>query len=207
MHNYITFHITIMASNNLHAYLAGHAPIIAENDANHFYQVRQDQQRYDLGLRRKQADYDRFVRLGGNPFEGFDPSRYSDEAANKEEQERVAALFAAEKDAKNYYDNELKKHQEREKIMELEKNRKEMIRNQQEERQRQHQEERQRQQEEMIRTREAMINENRTLLPPSTMTPMGQLKFWWNKKAGRRSKKKGKKGTRRHSKKKGTRRH
>jgi hypothetical protein len=40
--------------------------------------------------------------------------------------------------------------------------------------------------------REEMINQNRKLLPPSTMTPMGQLKFWWNKKAGRRSSKKAK---------------
>jgi len=83
---------------------------------------------------------------------------------------------------------------------------------QQQQEQLQQQEEMQRQQEEMQRqqaslAREEMINQNRKLLPPSTMTPMGQLKFWWNKQGGRRSKKKGKKGTRRHSKKKSTRRH
>jgi len=52
-----------------------------------------------------------------------------------------------------------------------------------------------------------IMNENRKLLPPSTMTPIGQLNFWWRRKGGRRSKKKGKKCTRRHSKKKSTRRH
>ena len=49
------------------------------------------------------------------------------------------------------------------------------------------------------------VNKNRKLLPPSNMTPMDQLNFWrksfFNKKGGRRSNKKAKKG------KKGTRRH
>jgi hypothetical protein len=60
-----------------------------------------------------------------------------------------------------------------------------------------------------------IMNENRNELPPSTMTPRGYFRAWGNsilgtpfgKKGGRRSKKKGKKGTRRHSKKKSTRRH
>ena len=172
------------------------ARIKAQNDA-HFAKLRQEQEEYDRKVRQLQTDYDRLVRQGSNPLEGFDPSRYTDAAAEAEKI-RTNALIAAKEEEKRINAIALKSRQDyQDHLVQEETARKAAA-----------------------AAREEIMNETRKKLPPSTISPGGYFRALGNSILGRspfgggrrsskkgKKAKKGKKGTRRHSKKKGTRRH